>query len=202
LKQDAKIEEKFTRQMEPSARTAPEKHQACILIVDDDPLVLDLLHEFLRDGEFSILMASSGEEALARMRGNQVDVVLVDFKMPGMDGLETIERIAGINPETVSILMTGFPTLDSSIRAIKLGASDYLLKPFRLEEVNLAVGRAVKEGELRREMHSLRRRVAELGKGVSEKRDDIKINNKVDLISSPPSNNSNSNQDNNGYKKR
>jgi DNA-binding NtrC family response regulator len=170
-------------QGQPARIKQPDRRRASILIVDDDPLVLDLLGEFLGRSEFAIATALSGEEALSRIRAMPIDVALVDFKMPGMDGLETIEKISDINPETVSVLMTGFPTIDSSIKAIRLGASDYLLKPFKLEEVNLAVGRAVKERELRREMKSLRRRVAEFEKGTDGKRDNIKINEKLDLKS-------------------
>ncbi|OGC89451.1 MAG: hypothetical protein A2W25_16510 [candidate division Zixibacteria bacterium RBG_16_53_22] len=146
-------------------------------------MVLDLLSELLGHSEFAIATASSGEEALAKMRAIPIDVALVDFKMPGIDGLETIERISVVDPEIVTVIMTGFPTLDSSIRAIKLGASDYLLKPFRLEEVNLAVGRAIKERELRREMRSLRRRAAVLDKSTEGNKDNIKINQKVNSTS-------------------
>ncbi len=158
---------------------------AAVMVVDDDPLVLDLLAEYLREDGYSVLTANSGEEAISKMRTAQLDVALVDLKMPGMDGLETIEQMTGIDPEAVTILMTGFPTLDSSVRAIKLGASNYILKPFKLEEVNLAVKKAAHEREVRREMKSLKRRIIELEKNISEKKESIKINQKVDIVNTP-----------------
>jgi DNA-binding NtrC family response regulator len=185
LNQNTKFTEIPVRRSQPAEKTSSEGKPITILIVDDDPLVLEMLSEFLRDEGYSIHLASSGDDAIARVRVMPIDIVLVDFKMPGMSGLETIETIADINPETVSILMTGFPTLDSSIKAIKLGASDYLLKPFKLEEVDMAIGRAIEERKLRHEMKSLRIRVAELELGISDKTGKIKINEKVDQISGP-----------------
>jgi ActR/RegA family two-component response regulator len=167
-----------------SQKSAAKKRIA-ILIVDDDPHVLGFLVEFLRDTDYQVVTASSGENAIESMRTMQFDIALVDFKMPDMDGLETIERITNIDPELVSILMTGFPTLDSSIKAIRLGASDYLLKPFNLDEVNLAIKRALDERGMRREATSLREKIARLENGVSHKKGDIRFNKKVNSIAPP-----------------
>jgi DNA-binding NtrC family response regulator len=166
----------------PAPRT-PSRPAHTLLIVDDDALVLDLLSELLRDNDYRLITAGSGEEALTKINASPIDIAIVDCKMPGMNGLETIERITEISPEVVSILMTAFPTIDSSIKAIKLGASDYLLKPFKLDEVELAIERAIKERELRREMKNLRTRVSELEKGISDKKENIKVNDKVEKIS-------------------
>ncbi len=166
-------------------RPPEQKPGVAVLVVDDDPMVLDLLAEYLRGNGYNVLTAGSGEEAVSKMRSATLDIALVDLKMPGMDGLETIEQMTGIDPEAVTILMTGFPTLDSSVKAIKLGASDYILKPFKLEEVNLAVNKAAREREVRREVKSLKKRVTELEKGISDKKESIKINQKVDIVNTP-----------------
>lgn len=155
---------------------------AIILVADDDPLVLDLLSEYLWGLGYSVITANSGEDAVAKIKSARVDVALVDFKMTGMDGLQTIEKITEIDPDTVTILMTGYPTLDSSIQAIKLGASDYILKPFKLEEVSLSVNKAVQERNVRIEMKNLRKRVSELEKGLADRKDSIKVNQKLGVV--------------------
>jgi YesN/AraC family two-component response regulator len=156
-----------------------------VLVVDDDQLVLELLQEYLKDEEYQVITAGSGEEGISKIHSVRVDIALVDYKMPGMDGLETIEKMTESDPETVTILMTGFPTIDSSIKAMKLGASNYILKPFKLEEVKLAVTKATQEHQLRQEMKNLRKRVSEFEKGITEKKESIKFNQKLNIVSTP-----------------
>lgn len=162
-----------------------KKSNPTIMIVDDDPMVIDLLAEYLGSDTYFIIRAGSGVEAVSKMKSAQADIAIVDLMMPGMDGLETIEQLASIDPEMVMVLMTGFPTLDSSIKAIKLGASDYILKPFKLDDVNTSVIKAIRERETRREVKSLQKRVFQLEKKILEKKDSIKINQKVDIVSTP-----------------
>ena len=161
---------------------AQKKDQITILVVDDDSLIIDLLNEYLAGYGYDIIKAGSGEEALLKIKSMRIDLALVDLKMPGMDGLETVEHIAEIDHDLVTILMTGYPTLDSSVKAMRLGASDYILKPFKLQEVSLAVKNAIKQRGLRREVKSLRARVSELEKSMSDRKDSIKINKKLDVI--------------------
>ncbi len=150
-----------------------------VLVIDDDEYILELLGEFLADSGYDVSTADSGEEALEQIKSASPDVALVDYKMPGMDGLETIRRIGEISSDTVTIIMTGFPTLDSSIMAIKFGASDYILKPFKLKEVSLSLQKAVKEQKMKSEMSQLRKRVSELENGISEKKGSIKIHRNI-----------------------
>jgi DNA-binding NtrC family response regulator len=164
------------------SQKALAQNRATILVVDDDILVVDLLKEYLIGNGHDIITAASGEEALLKIRSVGADLALVDLKMPGMDGLETIERMAESDPDTVTILITGYPTLDSSVRAIRLGASDYILKPFKLEDVNTAVGRAIKERSIRLEVKNLRSRMFELEKNIIEKKDSIKVNKKLGVV--------------------
>jgi len=169
--------------LQPSEQT--RKGAFTVLVVDDDHLVLELLQEYLKDEEYQVLTAGSGEEGISKIRSVRVDIALIDYKMPGMDGLETIEKMTESDPETVTILMTGFPTIDSSIKAMKLGASNYILKPFKLEEVKLAVTKATQEHQLRLEMKNLRKRVSEFEKGITEKKESIKFNQKLNIVSTP-----------------
>lgn len=155
-----------------------------VLIIDDDEFILDLLGEFLTESGYDVSTADSGEAALEQIQSASPDVALVDYKMPGMDGLETIRRIGEISADTVTIFMTGFPTLDSSVMAIKLGASDYILKPFKLNDVSLSLKKAVRERRMKSEMRQLRKRVSELERGISERKDSITINKNIGVVPS------------------
>ena len=162
-----------------AAQASEKLKVVSILVVDDDPLVVDFLQEYLKQSDYRISIASSGEEAISSLKQLPCNIVLVDLKMPGLDGLQTIEKIAQIDPDIVTILMTGFPTIDSSVRAIRLGASDYILKPFKLDEIDLAIKKAIHEHEVRQDMKNLRERVSELEHSISGKKNQITINQKV-----------------------
>lgn len=166
-------------------RSSPAESSVRVMVVDDDEFVLELLDEFLTGNGYDVITSPSGEEALERIKTGNTDIALVDYKLPGMDGLETIKRINQISPDTVTIIMTGFPTLDSSISAIRLGASDYILKPFKLNEVSLSLQKAAKERSMKSEMNQLRKRVSELESNISEKKDTIKINRKIGVVPGP-----------------
>lgn len=164
-------------------KNSPARDSIRVLVVDDDEFVLGLLSEFLTDCGYDVSTIGSGEVAVERIKTGNTDIALVDFKLPGMDGLETIRRINEISPDTVTIIMTGFPTLDSSVSAIRLGASDYILKPFKLNEVSLSLQKAAKERRMKSEMNRLRKRVSELESSISRKKESIKINRKIGIVS-------------------
>lgn len=136
-----------------------------VLIVDDDKSLADLLRQFLEELRFKVEIASSGEEAISIINDvGGIDIALVDFRLPGMDGLETIKEIAEFSPDTVTMVITGLPTLDSSIRAMRLGASDYILKPFKLDDIAVAIKRAMKKREIKAEIKNLKLKVEALEK--------------------------------------
>jgi DNA-binding NtrC family response regulator len=150
--------------------------------VDDDGFVLELLGDFLKEEKYNVVTASSGTEAITKLSALKIDIALVDYKMPGIDGLQTIEELLKIDQDVVAILMTGFPTVDSSVKAIKMGASDYIVKPFKLEEVSLSVRKAVRARDMKLEVKNLRKKIQELEKNVIEKRDSIKINQHLGVV--------------------
>jgi two-component system response regulator AtoC len=116
-----------------------------LLIVDDEPNMCRSLAILLGDdGQRQVLTARSGEEALARFE-DDTDVVLCDLSMPGIDGLEVLRRLRTRAPETKVILMTAFSTVQSAVEAMRLGAFEYLLKPFTDEEVTGAVSAALEQ---------------------------------------------------------
>jgi|GEM_PF-1096454 len=151
-----------------------------ILIVDDDLSLADFLKQFLEEYKFKVETASSGEEALSVIvDADGIDIALIDYRLPGMDGLETIRRISEFSPDTVTMIITGLPTLDSSIRAIRLGASNYILKPFKLDDVAAAIKKAMKEREIKSEIKKLREKIATMEKNVLRS-NNININDSVE----------------------
>ncbi|GAW92013.1 sigma-54-dependent transcriptional regulator [Calderihabitans maritimus] len=124
------------------------KRQVRILIVDDEETFRDLLvRRFQRKG-FAVVGAGSGSEALERLEEEFFDVAIVDLKMPGMDGLELLEKIKETQPETQVLMLTGHGTIETAIRAMKLGAYDYLTKPCNLEELEILIEKAVEKRKL------------------------------------------------------
>jgi DNA-binding response OmpR family regulator len=117
-----------------------------ILVVDDDKQVTGYLSKMLTEvGGFSVDMAESAEEARQKIRAAMYDLVLVDLKLPDMDGLQLIAEIVTIKPEILTILITGHASIDSALEAMKRGASDYLTKPFDLEEMLARIRKVLQE---------------------------------------------------------
>lgn len=107
-----------------------------ILVVDDDKQVRGYLSKVLSEvGGFSIDVAETAEEAHKKIQAATYDLVLVDLKLPDMDGLQLITEIVTFKPEILTVLITGHASIDSAVEAMKRGASDYLTKPFDLEEM-------------------------------------------------------------------
>ncbi len=132
-----------------------------ILVVDDEANARSALAELLEDTGFMVSTAADGRSALVELEQFEPDVVLTDLKMPGMDGLALIEHGRAISPHTTFIVMTAFATIDTAVRAIKLGAESYLTKPLELDAVHAIVGRGMERALLSREAAELRERVRE-----------------------------------------
>jgi EAL domain-containing protein (putative c-di-GMP-specific phosphodiesterase class I)/CheY-like chemotaxis protein len=106
-----------------------------VLVVDDEPAIRRVLADFLRMEGFAVDVAADGEAALTRLSHDQYDVVISDLKMPKLGGLELLGEVTRRNPDALTIVMTGFGTVDSAIHAMKAGAYDYILKPFKVDVV-------------------------------------------------------------------
>jgi two-component system response regulator AtoC len=134
--------------------------QRRILVIDDEVFVRDLLSDFFGKLKFTVVAAPDGPAGIAAFEKEPFHVVLVDLKMPGMSGIETLREIRRIRSFTPVIIMTGYPTIDSSIEALRLGAYDYIIKPFKLQELRELIERAIKEQHLHAEIDTLRGRIA------------------------------------------
>ena len=106
-----------------------------ILVVDDEENVSKLLQKILMKEGYIAHRASNGEEALEIFESTQVDMVISDIKMPGISGIELLRRIKSIDTSITFIMITAFATLETAIYALKMGARDYITKPFDLDEV-------------------------------------------------------------------
>lgn len=133
-----------------------------ILIVDDELSVRRSLQEwFLEDG-FEVEIAESGEEALEKMHRGPYDIILLDIKMPGMDGITLQRRIKEIDPQAIIIIMTAYASVETAVEAIKLGAFDYVTKPFDPDELSNLVRNALKQKDLTEENLQLKETISEL----------------------------------------
>jgi DNA-binding NtrC family response regulator len=133
-----------------------------ILVVDDEPVIRETLAEFLQQEGFAIVAVGSGEDALQRAAKQRFDVVLCDVNLPGLDGIEVLERFARVSPDTFVVLITAYATVETAIEAFQKGAHDYLMKPIILREVLGKLRRLLRQRELHRENQWLRRELNRL----------------------------------------
>lgn len=121
----------------------PATAKAHILVVDDEPNVLATVQAILRQEGYEVDAATGGAEALAAIQSHHYDLVLTDLKMPGIDGLGVLAEVRKRSPDTVTLMMTGYASLDSALEAVQLGAYEYLLKPTEVPQLKLAVKRSL-----------------------------------------------------------
>jgi response regulator RpfG family c-di-GMP phosphodiesterase len=148
-----------------------------ILVVDDDAAIRQVLSESLGDLGYRSTVAADGREALARIGAHPCDLLISDIDMPGLDGLALLREVRAAAPEVGVILLTGVCDLDTALRAMRMGASDYLTKPFRLEHVRITVERVLEQIRLRRENREYRERlesrVEERTRELQRKNDEV-----------------------------
>ena len=127
-----------------------------ILVVDDDEQMQFFLKETLERQHYAVTVKSTAEEALDVLRGGRLDLVLLDVRLPGMSGLQALDEIAGIDPKIPIIIMTAHGTRDTALDAIRRGAYDYFTKPFRTDEIEMVIRRALEKRQLLGEIEQLR----------------------------------------------
>jgi len=135
--------------------------EAKVLVVDDEVEMTSMLRTYLTREGYEVVTASSAEAALQHLEEHDIDIVLTDLRMGGMDGLELVRSVRDSRPETQIIMMTAFGNIETAIEAIKAGAFHFVAKPVKLPEVRVLLEKALTERELRRENRQLRQAVQE-----------------------------------------
>lgn len=132
-----------------------------ILIVDDEDTQRSILKGYLEKKNYRIYTASSGNEGIEMVRKNLIDIVLSDFKMPDKTGLEVLEEVKKINPEISFVIITAYGTVENAVKAMKLGAFDYISKPVDLDELEFLIERIIENKNLKSEIQILKNQLQE-----------------------------------------
>jgi two-component system response regulator AtoC len=152
-----------------------------VLVVDDDVQVQELLKEVLERRHYAVSAEQDAEGALRSLRSSRYDVVLMDVRLPGMSGFEAIEEIRKRDHRTPIIVMTAHGTRDTAVEAVRRGAYDYCRKPFRIDEIEIVMRRALEKRRLVAELERLREHLAS-GVGPSDGSSAQTLGEKMDQI--------------------
>ncbi|MGB7296484.1 MAG: sigma-54 dependent transcriptional regulator [Candidatus Aminicenantales bacterium] len=136
------------------------ERKATIHVVDDEPIIHEVLSQLLTAEGFEVELSSSGEEALDKSSSQAYDVTLLDLLMPGLGGIEVLKNIKKIDPQAVIIIITAYASVETAIAAMKMGAYDYIQKPFKHEELILTIERALEHRNLQVENLRLKEELA------------------------------------------
>lgn len=132
-----------------------KRYLPTVLVVDDEESVIDAFDVMLSD-DYHVLSAVTGEEALETIKRRHVDLVILDIRLPGIDGMEVLKQIKDLDPQIEIIMVTAIKTVKTAVEAIKLGAYDYILKPFDVDEVKYIIQKIMDKKHLEREVIYLR----------------------------------------------
>lgn len=136
-----------------------ENSKGKILIVEDEKGMRDVLQILLEGEDYTVMATSGGEDGLSCINNNTFDLVITDIKMPRVDGFEILKKVKEVSPDTLVIMITAFGTTESAIEAMKLGAYDYIHKPFKIDEIRLIVKKAIEKKKLREELAMLKKQI-------------------------------------------
>src|SRR5271169_1698817 len=135
------------------------RNMSKILVVDDEQSMRDFLAIMLKKEGHDVVTAENGTSALKAVQSEIFDLVISDVRMSGMDGIDVLKTTKEISPETIVIMITAFATTESAIEAMKLGAYDYIIKPFKIDELKLIINNSLEKRHLRKENILLKREI-------------------------------------------
>ncbi|MCI0438172.1 MAG: response regulator [Chloroflexi bacterium] len=118
-----------------------QKHS--VLVVDDEELMIQLLQQILEDGGYQVVTASNGRQAIELLKSRRFDVVISDIMMPQVNGVEVLQQAIKQDPDCPVIMITGYPSVETAVKLINLGAADYIVKPFNVDLIKLTVAKTV-----------------------------------------------------------
>jgi YesN/AraC family two-component response regulator len=143
-----------------------EKLKASVLVVDDEKIIHESCGRILREEGYEVETASSGHEALERLKEKHYNLVLTDIRMPGMDGIETLEKMRKKVPDITVVMFTGYSSVETARDSMKLGAFDYLPKPFTPEELLAVVKKAIEKEMKARQKREREERFQEITRTI------------------------------------
>ena len=130
-----------------------------ILVVDDEQSMRDFMEIMLTKDGYTVATASSGREAIDKTKSEKFDLIIADLMMPEMAGMELLSEIKKVNPGQDFIVMTAFASVDTAIKAMKHGALDYVIKPFKIDEIKLVIEKSVSRKKLKTENEFLKKQL-------------------------------------------
>ncbi len=136
--------------------------QKTIVVADDDASIRSLLRQLLQDEGYAVQEAATGVEVVDKVKESSPDLVIMDVRMPELDGIEALSRVKAASPRTAVVIMTAFGSSNAAIRAMELGAFDYVTKPFELDKINYTVGKVFEYQDLAKEVEVLRGEISSL----------------------------------------
>jgi len=130
-----------------------------ILVVDDEPLIRDNLERILTEEDYAVTSVDCGEKALSLLARDDFDLVLLDLNLPDINGIDVLRQAREIDPDLLVIVVTGYASVESAVRALKLGAYDYIKKPFKADVIKLIIRLAIEAQALKKQVRVLKRRL-------------------------------------------
>ncbi len=126
-----------------------------VMVVDDEQHVQEVLKDFLQNIGYDVTLADDGDEALTKFEPDQFDIIISDLLMPKIDGLELLKKIKQIDKNVVFLMVTGYPSIETAVDAIKKGAYDYITKPFNMEDVRFKIEKAFEKKQMKESLKTM-----------------------------------------------
>ena len=126
-----------------------------VMVVDDEENIRDVLSSYLTSLGYAVETANDGEDALSKFRRGGFDLIISDLLMPTVDGLELLKKIREQDKDVIFLMITGYPSIETAVEAIKKGAYDYITKPFHMEDVKIRIERAFEKKNLKERLSTI-----------------------------------------------
>jgi two-component system response regulator PilR (NtrC family) len=126
-----------------------------VMVVDDEENIREVLSNYLESMNYEVDTAEDGQDALNKFSKGDFDLIISDLLMPNVDGLELLKRVRNIDKEVIFLMITGYPSIETAVDAIKKGAYDYITKPFHMEDVKLRIERAFEKRSLKERLKTV-----------------------------------------------